>query len=496
MKIFSAEQIKAWDAYTIAHEPIGSLALMERAATACVQWILSGAYSKKHFRIFCGKGNNGGDGLAIARLLLQHQYEVDVYILEQGAAGTPDFQTNLQRLHKVTHRIHFIQSKEAFPELGKEDIIVDALYGIGLTRKIEGLAAELIQWINTRSTYTISIDLPSGMYADQSSVGNVIIEADHTLSFQCWKLAFFMEENAIYTGMVHILPIGLHPDFELNESVRHHLLTGDLIKNHLLPRPAFSHKGDYGHSLLIAGSKGKMGAAVLAAGACMRSGAGLLTVHVPECGYTILQVTTPEAMVSVDQHQDIYSGLPDNLDRYTTIGVGPGLGTAESTAEALITLLKRYKKPMVLDADALNIIAQKGIQYFKISENSVLTPHPGEFERLFGKTSSHFERMKLAIQQAQSLKLIIILKSKYTLIACPDGTAFFNPTGNPGMAKAGSGDVLTGIITGLVARGYEPEAAARMGVYLHGYAGDRAVVEFGEESMIAGDIVKKIKIPS
>ena len=496
MKIFSAEQIKAWDAYTIAHEPIGSLALMERAATACVQWILSGAYSKKHFRIFCGKGNNGGDGLAIARLLLQHQYEVDVYILEQGAAGTPDFQTNLQRLHKVTHRIHFIQSKDAFPELGKEDIIVDALYGIGLTRKIEGLAAELIQWMNTRSAYTISIDLPSGMYANQSSVGNAIVEADHTLSFQCWKLALLMEENAKYIGTVHILPIGLHPDFELNEPARHHMLTGDLIKNHLLPRSSFSHKGDYGHALLISGSKGKMGAAVLAASACMRSGAGLLTVHVPECGYSILQVTIPEAMVSVDPHQDIFSGLPDYLDRYTTIGIGPGMGTAESTANALIALLKRYQKPMVLDADALNIIAQRGIQHVEIPEHSILTPHPGEFKRLFGEISSDFERMEMAIKQAQSLKLIIVLKSKYTLIACPDGTAWFNPTGNPGMAKAGSGDVLTGIITGLVARGYESEVAARMGVYLHGYAGDMAAIEFGEESMLAGDIVKKIKIPS
>ena len=495
MKIFSAEKIKAWDAYTIAHEPIGSLALMERAATACVNWIIAGKYSNKNFRIFCGKGNNGGDGLVIARLLLQQQYEVDVYIMEQGALGTPDFQTNLQRLHKLTHRIHFIQSKEAFPELGKENIVIDTLFGIGLNRKIEGLAAELIHWINSRHVFTISIDLPSGMYADESSLGNVIIKADHTLSLQCWKLGFLMEENAINVGTVHILPIGLHPDFELNEPARNHILTGDLIKNHLLPRAAFSHKRDYGHALLIAGSKGKMGAAVLAAIACLRSGAGLLTVHAPECGYSILQISIPEAMVSVDEHQDIFSGLPDNLDRYTTIGIGPGLGTAESTAEALITLLKRYQKPMVLDADALNIIAEKGVQYFEIPANSILTPHPGEFERLFGKTSSHFGRMKLAIEQAQKLKLFILLKSKYTLIACPDGSAWFNPTGNPGMAKAGSGDVLTGVITGLIARGYSPSLAAKTGVYVHGYAGDLALIDLGEDSILARDIIRKLKFP-
>jgi hydroxyethylthiazole kinase-like uncharacterized protein yjeF len=494
MKIFSAEQIKAWDAYTIEHEPIGSLALMERAATACLQWILAGAYSKKHFHIFCGKGNNGGDGLAIARLLVQQQYEVDVYILEQGASGTPDFQTNLQRLHKCTHRIRFLQTKEIFPKINNDDVVVDALFGTGLTRPVNGLAAELIRWINAHAEHIISIDMPTGMYADISSLGNNIVRADHTLSFQCWKQAFLMEENAAFVGTVHILPIGLHPAFEENEPCWLQMITGDSFKNHLLMRNAFSHKGDYGHALMIAGSKGKMGAAVLAANACMHSGVGLLTVHLPECGYGIMQTALPEAMVSVDNNAEIFSIVPQDLDKYSTIGIGPGLGTGDITSQAMMSLINQYKQPMVLDADALNIIAQKGIAYFDIPQGSIFTPHPGEFERLFGSAPNHFERVLLALRKAHELQSVIVLKSKYTLIACPDGTAWINPTGNPGMAKAGSGDVLTGIITGLLTRGYSSEIAARLGVYLHGYAGDMAVSQQGFESALAGDITANLPL--
>jgi hydroxyethylthiazole kinase-like uncharacterized protein yjeF len=492
MKIFSAAQIKAWDAYTIEHEPIGSLALMERAASACVEWILAGAYSKKHFQIFCGKGNNGGDGLVIARLLVQQQYEVDVYILEQGAAGTPDFQTNLQRLHKCTHRIHFLQTKEIFPEINDRSIVVDALFGTGLTRPLNGLAAELIRWINAHTAHTLSIDIPSGMNADISSLGNDIVRADHTLSFQCWKQALLMEENAGYVGTVHILPIGLHTDFESNEHAWLQMITGDSLKNHLLPRLPFSHKGDYGHALMIAGSKGKIGAAVLAANACMRSGVGLLTVHLPECGYGVMQTALPEAMVSVDEDDAFFSSLPEDLEKYRTIGIGPGIGMEEVTAKALALLIGKYKQPMVLDADALNIIAQKGISHFDIPQGSIFTPHPGEFERLFGSAPNHFKRVLLALRKAHEFQSVIVLKSKYTLIACPDGTAWINPTGNPGMAKAGSGDVLTGIITGLLTRGYSSEIAARLGVYLHGYAGDLAVSQQGFESALASDITANL----
>jgi NAD(P)H-hydrate epimerase len=492
MNIYSADQIKAWDAFTIKQEPISSVDLMERAARACAEWILQGAFTKKHFHIFCGKGNNGGDGLAIARILLQHDYEVDVYIIEQGAAGTPDFQTNLQRLHKCTQRIQYIQGVESFPKIKETDVVVDAIFGIGLSRPVEGLVADLIKWINNHSSFTIAIDLPTGLFSDQSSIGNTVICANHTLSFQCWKQALLMEENASFVGTAHIVPIGLHPLFEENEKSTMQMMTGDSLKSCLLGRPPFSHKGDYGHALLVAGSKGKMGAAVLAARACMRSGAGLLTAHVPECGYPIMQMAHPEGMVSVDKDAEIFTSIPDNIQSYRAIGMGPGLGTAAATQGACISLLQSYQQPMVLDADALNIIAIRGVQHIRIPENSVLTPHPGEFERLFGSSSNHFERMELAIKQARLLKCVIVLKSRYTLVVSPGGEVWVNPTGNPGMAKAGSGDVLMGIITGLLARGYDSSTAARLGVYLHGYAGDITASQKGLESILAGDIIEQL----
>jgi NAD(P)H-hydrate epimerase len=270
------------------------------------------------------------------------------------------------------------------------------------------------------------------------------------------------------------------------------MITGDSLSKSLLLRGPYAHKGDFGHALIIAGSKGKMGAAVLSARACMRSGVGLLTVHVPDCGYSVIQVALPEAMASVDDHTNIFSSLPDSLFIYRTVGIGPGIGTADVTSEAYFELINKYKQPMVLDADALNIMAKKGVDKLEIPEYSILTPHPGEFERLFGSSSSHFERMQLALKKSFELKCVIVLKSKNTLIACPDGSAWICPTGNAGMAKAGSGDVLTGILTGLLARGYDSEVAAKLGVYMHGYAGDLAAVEFGQEAMQAGDLINML----
>ncbi len=492
MNIYASEQINEWDAYTMEHEPIASIDLMERAAMTCTDWIIHSPYANKHFHIFCGKGNNGGDGLVMARLLIQMNKEVDVYILEHGAPGTPEFQTNLHRLHKTTHRIHFLQSADAFPSIEKEDIIVDALFGIGLSRPADGLAADLIQKINQTGNVVVSIDLPSGMYADQTSIHITKIIASETLSFQAWKPALLMEENASFSGNIHLLNIGLRPAFENEQKTAWNMLTGEEVKKIMIPRKPFSHKGNYGHALLIAGSKGKMGAPLLAAEACLRCGAGLLTVHLPACGYEIMQTALPEAMVSTDAEEDIFSKAPDDLSIFKTIGIGPGLGKETITAEALMHILNHYRNPMVIDADALNIIAQYGVKNASIPPGSILTPHPGEFVRLFGASSNHFQRVALALQKAAELQSVIILKTKFTLIACPDGSAFFNPTGNPGMAKGGSGDVLTGILTGLLSRGYDPVDAAKIGVFIHGYAGDLAVADMGMESVLARDIISRL----
>ncbi|NOT52619.1 MAG: NAD(P)H-hydrate dehydratase [Chitinophagaceae bacterium] len=493
MKILSAEEIRQWDQYTIQHEPVASIALMERAAGKCVDWLAEKGYVENPFSIFCGKGNNGGDGLAIARLLATKKYPVTVYILEFGHKGTEDFQTNLARLHQYPEvDLRFIQTEQNFHEIKKDEIIIDALFGSGLNRGIEGVTANLIDHINISGCEIISIDMPSGLFVDRSSIGNTIIKADHTLSFQCYKMAFLIGENEEYTGEVHILDIGLHPGFYASVDSVYELTDDMIIHSIHKPRKRFSHKGNFGHVLLIAGSFGKIGAVVLSAKACMRSGVGLLSCHIPTCGYDILQATVPEAMVTTDIHSSSITKIEDDLTKYEAIGIGPGIGTTSATKMMLRDVFDAYRHPIVLDADALNIIGSQKDLLKLIPHSSVLTPHPKEFERLFGETSNEFDRIKLALQKAKELNLVIVLKGHHTLIATPDGKAFFNSTGNAGMATAGSGDVLTGIVTGLLAQNYSSVEAAILGVYLHGIAGDLAAKEFSMEAMVAGDIIGQL----
>lgn len=488
MKVFNAEQIRRWDQYTIEQEPVASIDLMERAATACATW-LNEHYPGQSLTVFCGKGNNGGDGLAIARLLSARK--ITVYILEFGHKGTDDFQTNLSLLHQhPAIDIRFIQTEENLSSLVFSDIIVDALFGSGLNRGLEGVTAGLVQQINESGCPVVSIDLPSGMFADRSSAGNVQVTATHTLSFQTYKPAFLAAENAAYCGDVHILDIGLHQDFYDKEPAQYELTDETIIHGIYKPRNRFSHKGSFGHALMIAGSYGKIGAAVLSTEACLRTGAGLVSCHLPRCGYEIMQAKLPEAMVSTDVNHSINTHIETELDAYKAIGIGPGLGTAAETRTLLKDVLNAYKKPVVLDADALNGIAKEPALLSRIPTGSILTPHPKEFQRLFGETANEFERWQLASVKAQELKLVIILKGHHTLIALPDGKMFFNSTGNAGMATGGSGDVLTGILTSLLAQGYQPAAAAIFGVYLHGSAGDLVARESSMEAMIAGDITR------
>ncbi len=492
MKIFSATQIRAWDAYTIEHEPVASIDLMERAAGKCAEWIIHNNFGKQPIHIFCGKGNNGGDGLAIARLLLKKGCNVTVYILEFGHLGTADFQFNLQRLHEVTVHIHFLQSTAFFPVLNHDDVVIDAIFGTGLTKHLEGITTELANHINLSPATVLAIDIPTGMFADKSSKDTTVIHAQHTLSFQVYKECFLLPENEEACGQVHLLNIGLHAAYYRQTETKLQLSDQEIIKHIYHKRKAFSHKGNFGHALLIAGSYGKMGAAVLSAEACLRSGAGLLTVHAPACGYEILQSTVPEAMVDADTEQYFISTVPKELMLYAAIGIGTGIGLHESTADMLMQLLHETHQPIVLDADALNLLSIKQNLADYLHEDCILTPHPKEFERLFGKTSNDFERKELALQKAKHLNCVIVLKGHHTFIACANGNAYFNSTGNPGMATAGSGDVLTGMLTGLLAQGYSAEEAAVLGVYLHGLAGDIAALHLSEEAMLAGDITKHL----
>ena len=490
MKILSAGQIRLWDQFTIENEPVSSINLMERAAGKCVEWILSNYPDAISFSIFCGKGNNGGDGLAIARMLLQQNYRVSIYILEFGHLGTDDFQTNLARLHLLPNAaIYFIQSEENFHTLEKNTIIIDALYGSGLNRKLEGVTANLVDHINKSGCKIISIDIPSGLSVDQSSKGNIIIKASHTLGFQCYKLAFLIPENQEYIGDLQILDIELQESFLETAFTKYELVDDVIIHSIYKPRNNFAHKGNFGHALIIAGSYGKIGAAVLASNACLRSGVGLLTCHIPKYGYEILQSTLPEAMVMTDENAEYITRVNDDLTKYKSIGIGPGISTNAETKKMLKEVLTTYKKRIVIDADALNILGLEKDLLKLVSAGSILTPHPKEFERLFGETNNDYEKIDLASQKAEELNCLIVLKGHHTFIATPGGKSFFNSTGNAGMATGGSGDVLTGILTGLLAQGYSSEEAAILGVYIHGLAGDFAAKELSMEAMIASDII-------
>jgi NAD(P)H-hydrate epimerase len=490
MEILSAESIRAWDAYTMQHEPIASIDLMERAADSCFTWLENNGYLGRSFSIYCGKGNNGGDGLALARLLSAQNCPVTVHILEFGYIGTEDFQVNLARLHQTPVEVRFIQGEEHFYRLSPEDVVVDALLGSGLNRALDGVTAQLVEHINGSGNEVISIDIPSGLFVSRSSCGNMIIRASHTLSFQTWKPAFLLAENEEWVGQVHILDIGLLPAFLLNIRSEATLLDPSIVRDIYKPRQPFSHKGNFGHALLVAGSHGKIGAAVLSGRACLRAGAGLLTVSVPACGYGILQTSIPEAMVLTDEDENIHTKLPvGGLDKYSVIGVGPGIGTTDRTAGFLHDLLDAYRRPMVIDADALNILAANPGWMAAIPPYSILTPHPKEFERLFGASTDDYARLDKAREMARKHQCIVVLKGHHTFIAMPGGKSYFNSTGNAGMAKGGSGDALTGILTALLGQSYSPGEAALLGVYLHGLAGDIAAKAWSQESMLPGDLV-------
>jgi hydroxyethylthiazole kinase-like uncharacterized protein yjeF len=490
MKILSAEQIREWDQYTIRHEPISSIDLMERAACKSVEWLQQKDLLDKPITIFCGKGNNGGDGLAIARMMVQQNVNLlNIYILESGSQGSEDFQTNLERLH---YPIRFIQSEKNFPSFRNNEIIIDALFGSGLNRPLDGVAAKLVEHINQSGCEVISIDLPSGLPTDQAAATTAVVKTHHVLTFQTSKFSFLLPANAAFVGKVHILDIGLHSKYYESVQTNYELIDAELISAIYKPRNRFAHKGNFGHALIIGGGYGKMGAAILCAKACLRSGAGLTTVHIPRAGYAILQSAVPEAMVSSDPNSYLITKIEEDISKFNCIGIGPGIGTATETKDFLKHILNNHKQPLMLDADALNILASEKDLLNKLPAGSILTPHPKEFARLFGETKDDLQRMELAQQKAKELNVVIVLKGHHTLIATPGGKAYFNNTGNAGMAKGGSGDVLTGILTALVAQYNDTVESAILGVYLHGLAGDLAAKKFSEEAMIAGDVIENL----
>lgn len=489
-KILSAAQTRQLDQYTIEREPITSLQLMERASRAFVDWFRR-QYPKddRVVCLFCGPGNNGGDGFAIARLLHEAAYEVRVYACRISDQPSPDNATNEERLAaKRVVPIADLRDGQSWPKLPAEVVIVDALFGSGLNRPVAGYWAELLEWLSERPAERVSVDVPSGLFADQHTDGPVF-KAHRTVSFQLPKPAFMMAENSRWVGEWTTVDIGLHAEGLAAIDTDYHQIDRKDVRALYRPRHRFDHKGAFGHALIIAGSHGKIGAAILSARAALRAGCGLVTTHLPCCGYAIMQVAFPEAMVRVDAHEHIWTSTGD-LHSYRAIGVGPGIGTNVLTQRALLDLLQRAEQPLVLDADALNILGKRSDWQEHLPPNSILTPHPKEFERLFGRTDNDFTRLELLRERCRKLQCYLVLKGGHTTIGTPDGRVFFNTNGNPGMGTAGAGDVLTGILTGLLAQGYPPLHACCLGVWLHGLAGDLAAEATGQESLLAEDLIQ------
>jgi NAD(P)H-hydrate epimerase len=495
LKILSTDQIRQADSYTIANEPVLSINLMERAATRCVEWILNKLTRNQHVFIFCGQGNNGGDGLVIARHLAEKDFTVTVYSILHSDRQSPDFLINMERiLAQGKVRIHNIRTVADIDSISPDNLIIDALLGSGLTKSLKGLLADCVDLINKCNAPVISIDIPTGLFCDHSIENQnnpAVIKADYTLTFQTPRLSFLFPENEIYVGEWQVLPIGLNEEFLQQQKTVFSITEFKDILQLITPRKRFGHKGSYGHGLLIAGSYGKMGAVVLGAKAALRSGAGLITAHIPIKGYSIVQTAVPEAMVNLDESEYFFSS-PPNISPYNAIAAGPGLGTGPESSKALKLLIQNSSNPLILDADALNILSENKTWLAFLPKGSILTPHFKEFERITHKVSNSFDRIELQRELSIKYGIYIILKGANSSISFPDGNIFFNPTGNPGMATGGSGDVLTGILLGLMAQNYNPASVCLIGTYIHGMAGDIAARKNSMQSMIAGDIVDSL----
>ncbi|QIP14897.1 NAD(P)H-hydrate dehydratase [Spirosoma aureum] len=498
MKILNVDQIRALDQSTIQHEPIAPINLMERAALAFVDWFADHFPATMTTKIFCGLGNNGGDGLAIARLLLEREYPIEIYVVRYAPRESDDFMHNHRRLKLVTENVRYIELSHDIPAIRHNEIVIDAILGSGLSRPTEGIVKSTIEAINRAPATVVAVDIASGLYTDQPNAPtDVIIEPDYTITFQLPKLAFVLPKNGRYVGDWQIVDIQLHKRYIDLAPTPYYFTQARDARLLLHKRDRFSNKGSFGHALLYVGSYGKIGAAVLAARACLRSGVGLLTVQVPGCGYNILQTAVPEAMCLPDKNQQVLTGQSEvessDPAEYTTVGIGPGIGKAPETLVMLRELLRTLKKPIVVDADALNLLSENSNLLDKLPRNSILTPHPKEFERLTEKWDNDYQKLTILREFAKKYKVIVVLKGAYSAIATPDGDIHFNSTGNPGLSTGGTGDVLTGILTALLAQGYDPIEAAVLGVFSHGLAGDRAAEQRGPIGMTASDVVDSLR---
>lgn len=495
MKILNSHDIHAVDMATCEVQKISSIDLMERAAMQVSVELISRFMPSQRFVVLAGPGNNGGDALATARMLIEQGYRrVEIFLFNVTGKLSHDCGEERKRLIMIDG-VDFTEVSREFtpPYLSNEDVVVDGLFGSGLNQPLQGGFVAMSRYVRESGAYVVSIDLPSGLFGEWNAQANRrdMIRADLTLAFQLPRLSFFFRENAPILGEWKLLDIDLDEASVKKAQTDFYVIDERNVASLLHERDPFSAKRDYGSSLLFAGRYGMMGAAVMCARAVLRSGAGLVTVHSPRGGMPIVQTAFPEAMFEPDRNEHYITEMKVRY-QHQAIAVGPGIGTHEETIKALQDLLQHTTIPMVVDADALNCIAERPAMLTLLPPKTILTPHVGEFDRLFGEHNSDEERLRTAIDMARQYNIIIVLKGHYTAVVRPTGRVYFNRTGNAGMATAGSGDVLTGIITAFLSQGYNPEYAATIGVYVHGKAGDMAAAEYGEFGVIADDISKYV----
>lgn len=495
MKIFSSKNIKELDKATCEAQNIDSLTLMERAANAVANEVAARFLPSRRIVAIAGPGNNGGDALAVCRLLAEQGFSnIEVFLFNVKGKLSDDCAEQKRRIAE-SKDIKFTEITASFypPHLTEDDVIIDGLFGSGLREPLSGGFASVARLINESGAYVISIDIPSGLAGEWNAEfkHRDIVHASLTLTFQFPKLSFFFAEHADIIGEMKVLDINIDQKAMKSMPSNWLLIESRTVRPLLHPRPLFSGKRDFGSAMIFAGSLGMTGAAVLCARATLKCGAGLATVHAPRTAMTILQTAVPEAMFEPDRNDRIITDMSLH-HTHQAVAAGPGIGTGEATINALESLLKTCKSPLVLDADALNCIAKRPALLSMIPPRSVITPHIGEFDRLFGEQSSSEQRLKKAIEMARHYNIVIVLKSHYTMIVRPTGKVYFNSTGNPGMATAGAGDVLTGVIAAFMSQGFQPEHAATIGVFVHGLAGDIASEEIGEYGVVASDIADRL----
>lgn len=495
MKIFSSKNIKDLDKATCESQCIDSLTLMERAANAVAKEIIERFLPSRNIIAMAGPGNNGGDTLAVCRILADQGFSnIDVFLFNVKGTLSADCEEQRNRLSEVKG-IKLTEINTSFnpPHLTENDVIIDGLFGSGLREPLSGGFASVARLINESGAYVISIDIPSGLAGEWNADFKYrdMVHANLTLTFQFPKLSFLFGENADIIGECKILDIGIDPKAMKATPTDWLLVESRTVRPQLHPRAPFTGKRDYGSAMIFAGSMGMMGAAVLCGGATLRCGAGLATIHAPRTAMTILQTAIPEVMFEPDRNERIITDMSLHHS-HQAVAVGPGIGTGEATINALESLLKTCKSPLVLDADALNCIVKRPALLSMLPPHTVITPHIGEFDRLFGEQSNSEQRLKKAIEASRHYNIVIVLKSHYTMIVRPTGKVYFNSTGNAGMATAGAGDVLTGVIAAFMAQGYRPEYAATIGVFVHGLAGDIASEELGEYGVVASDISQRL----